>query len=173
MTVRSTSNNRETILGGIRSSIGVAADAADRRVAIQKRLYDHEAHIIPERAQRSRDSLLAQFQEKLEGQSATVRHVAAANDIPTLLADYLREHNLPARVRHGLDDRLEAIDWSAAPQVDRLAGPAHPEDAAGLSHAFAGASETGTLFLVSGEANPTTVNFLPETHIVVVRASDV
>ena len=43
----------------------------------------------------------------------------------------------------------------------------------GLSHAIAGAAETGTLFLISGPDNPSTLNFLPETHAVVVLAGDI
>ena len=39
--------------------------------------------------------------------------------------------------------------------------------------AFAGIAETGTLALVSGPANPTTLNFLPDNHIVVLRKEDV
>ena len=43
----------------------------------------------------------------------------------------------------------------------------------GLSHAIAGAAETGTLFLVSGAENPSTINFLPEHHAIVILASDI
>ena len=52
-------------------------------------------------------------------------------------------------------------------------GRAQAEDRVGLSHAFAGIAETGTLALVSGPDNPTTLNFLPETHIVVVEAQTI
>jgi hypothetical protein len=34
-------------------------------------------------------------------------------------------------------------------------------------------AETGTLILESGTDNPTTINFLPEVHMVVVRAGDI
>ena len=34
-------------------------------------------------------------------------------------------------------------------------------------------AETGTLVLTSGPDNPTTLNFLPDTHIVVVDAKDI
>ena len=34
-------------------------------------------------------------------------------------------------------------------------------------------AETGTLVMVSGGDNPTTINFLPEHHIVVVDAADI
>ena len=40
-------------------------------------------------------------------------------------------------------------------------------------HAEAGVAETGTLVLLSGPDNPTTINFLPDTHVVVVRAADI
>ena len=173
MSVRSKSASRERILGGIRKSVGAAPDDADRRVTIQKRLYDHTAHIIPERAQKAQDALIDQFESILQGQSATVTRVASHENIAPVVANYLRDHNLPARLRHGGDERLERIDWSAASHIDRLTGPAHPDDVVSLSHAFGGASETGTLFMVSGEENPTTLNFLPETHIVVVSSRDV
>ena len=50
-----------------------------------------------------------------------------------------------------------------------------PSDGAQLtsvSHAFAAVAETGTLVLTSGPDNPTTLNFLPDNHIVVLDAAD-
>ena len=43
-------------------------------------------------------------------------------------------------------------------------------DTVGLSRAVAGVAETGTLALASGADNPVTLGFLPDTHIVVLRA---
>jgi L-lactate dehydrogenase complex protein LldG len=42
-----------------------------------------------------------------------------------------------------------------------------------VSHAFGGIAETGTLVMTSGKDNPSTINFLPEHHIVVINAKDV
>ena len=39
-----------------------------------------------------------------------------------------------------------------------------------MSHAFGAAAETGTLILLSGPDNPTTLNFLPDNHIVAIDA---
>ena len=39
-----------------------------------------------------------------------------------------------------------------------------------LTHAFAGIAETGTLMLRSGADAPTTLNFLPDTNIVLIEA---
>ena len=52
-------------------------------------------------------------------------------------------------------------------------GQRMPDDAIGVSHALAGVAESGTLVLASGADNPTTLNFLPETHVVVLAAEDV
>jgi L-lactate dehydrogenase complex protein LldG len=42
-----------------------------------------------------------------------------------------------------------------------------------LTPCHAAIAETGTLMLVSGPQTPTTLNFLPETHIVLVHADQV
>jgi L-lactate dehydrogenase complex protein LldG len=42
-----------------------------------------------------------------------------------------------------------------------------------VGHALAGVAESGTIVLASGADNPTTLNFLPETHIVVLAAADI
>jgi L-lactate dehydrogenase complex protein LldG len=52
-------------------------------------------------------------------------------------------------------------------------GKAEPGDAVSLTPCLAAIAETGTLMLVSGSGTPTTLNFLPDTHVVVVRAGQV
>jgi L-lactate dehydrogenase complex protein LldG len=76
-------------------------------------------------------------------------------------------------VRRGADPRLAAMPWSAAASLEVGEGRWQDGDLATVSHAFGAIAESGTLMLVSGNDNPTTLNFLPETHIVVVDAADV
>jgi L-lactate dehydrogenase complex protein LldG len=52
-------------------------------------------------------------------------------------------------------------------------GIAEAADATSLTGAFAAIAETGTLMMASGPQAPVTLNFLPENHIVVLRASQV
>jgi L-lactate dehydrogenase complex protein LldG len=52
-------------------------------------------------------------------------------------------------------------------------GRAEGEDKVSLSPCHAAIAETGTLMLNSGRQTPTTLNFLPDTHIVVVRRDQV
>ena len=79
---------------------------------------------------------------------------------------------MPATLRMGADSRLAAMPW-AATTIEVLHGPSDGQDPNAISVAFAAVAETGTLALVSGAENPTTLNFLPENHLAVVFAEDV
>ena len=64
------------------------------------------------------------------------------------------------------------MPWSET-SVEIFSGPSEGNDLNAVSAAFAGVAESGTLALLSGADNPTTLNFLPDNHIVVVFAEDV
>jgi len=51
-------------------------------------------------------------------------------------------------------------------------GRAIDSDKASLTRAFAGIAETGTIIQLSGPESPTTLNFLPEVHLVVLEVSN-
>ena len=57
---------------------------------------------------------------------------------------------------------LESLDFAT--------GAAQDGDQVGLAHAYAGIAETGTLVLCSGPESPVSINFLPETHLVILPA---
>ncbi|MEM1306645.1 MAG: LUD domain-containing protein, partial [Pseudomonadota bacterium] len=165
---------RGVILDAIRAATNDGAPIDARRAKARDRLEAAERHPIPERvAGKDRSVLRATFEAHLESQSAVVRSAATPEDVPEIVAGYLRESNLPQRVRTGSDDALAAIDWGRMPTLEVTTGPASADDAVGLSRAIAGVAETGTLILGSGDANPVTLNFLPETHIVLVDAASV
>lgn len=164
--------SRDIVLGRIRRALGAEDDDVERRVAVQRRLNAPAAGPLPARTQGSRQELIQQLKMRLEALSASAE-VAAVADIPARVADFLKRNNLPARVRSGGDPLLAGFDWSTAPSVTVEHGRADPNDEVSLTRAVAAAAETGTLVLVSGEDNPTTLSFLPETEIIVVRAEDV
>ena len=169
---RADSDARTRILSRIRSALGVASGEGERRQAVESRLSNHPAGPVPERARKEGEALGELFVEKLRGQKATVEHVANAGDIPETVARYLRDANLPARIRMGSDELLAVAPWEKTPALERQSGPANGDDLVSVSRAQTGAAETGTLFLTSGPENPTTLNFLPDTHIAVIRADD-
>jgi len=164
---------RTQILARIRSGLGATSDDTARQAAVAARLKSSKPHLIPDRVAKPGTDLPALLRSFLEGQSATVVTVTAPADVPSAVANFLRASNLPQRVRMGEDPFLAKLNWSSEPTLERRQGRARPEDEVGLSHATVGVAETGTLVLASGDANPVTLNFLPETHIVVLTAKDI
>ena len=72
-------------------------------------------------------------------------------------------------VRRGADPLLAKLPWHRGGTLEVTEGPAVDADRASISHAFAGVAESGTIVQISGADNPTTLNFLPEAHIVVLE----
>ncbi len=163
---------RDDILGNIRRSLGATGTEATRRGVAADRLARAPAGVIPEIARREGAARLALFQEKAEAAAATVSIVRNDREVPGEIARYLSRHNLPATLRIGADARLAAMPWGeTALELTRGASDGHDLNAA--SCALAGVAETGTLALAAGAENPTTLNFLPDNHIVVLSADDV
>jgi L-lactate dehydrogenase complex protein LldG len=163
---------RDDVLANIRRSLGVSGGEATRRQIVTERLERAPKGIIPARGQVAGEERLAVFKLQAEAALATVTEVASASDVPASVAEFLRNHNLPAAVRLGTDPRLKAMPWDAT-SLEISEGPSEGQDLNAVSHAFGGIAETGTLAMVSGPENPSTLNFLPDNHIVVVSAKDV
>ena len=162
---------RKAMLTKIRAALqdGKTSDH-DRAAVVAARMQQPPSHPLPERVRKPSSDRVAQFKGYLLGQSATVLEIADQHEIPAAISKYLRDGNLPQRLRHGADRYLADLPWSKVPALERTAGHATPTDETSLSHAFAGVAETGTLVLTSGADNPVTLNYLPETHIVIIEA---
>ena len=65
------------------------------------------------------------------------------------------------------------MPWSERPLMKIRRGRPEGSDLAGLSGCLAAVAETGTIMIASGPESPSTLNFLPDTHIAVVKASQV
>lgn len=162
---------REKVLGAVSSRLAAGREEA-QRAAVSQRLAGQAPHLVPARARQDPERLKALFAAQLRAGNATVLEAPAEADLPGIVATYLRGQNLPLALRCGDDPWLATIEWTREPALALNRGRAEPSDAVGLSHAVAGVAETGTLMLASGPDNPVTVTFLPETSIVVLRASD-
>jgi L-lactate dehydrogenase complex protein LldG len=165
--------SRDTLFASIRRSLGVSGTEAPRRAAVAERLARHPVGIVPDRAQREAPERLELFRRMVELAAGTVEEIARPDDVPAAISAFLRAHNLPSALRRGDDPRLAAMPWARERTLTVATGRSDGSDLVAVSHAFGAAAETGTLMLTSGPDNPTTLNFLPDTHIVVVHASDV
>ncbi len=165
---------RATVMDRIRSALGAASLDRARRAAV-----DAAARAPPAQHHPS-----ARHAERRGTRGAVHRHAhqarrrcearrRRAREAVGAIASYLGTCNLPPRLRLGADPVLAGLPWREAWDIERDFGPAEPGDRASLSRAAAAAAETGTLFLVSGADNPTTLNFLPEAHTILIAASDI
>lgn len=164
---------RENVLAKLRKAVHVSGDDAERRATVASRLADAPKGVIPDRANLPRQGQIELFCAMAAQFGATMTRVDSYTDVPGEVSAYLRARNLPSEVRMGADKRLAKAKWSSEKNLEVRHGASDGGDLSGVSHAMAGIAETGTLALVSGPDNPTTVNFLPEHHIVVVKTSDI
>jgi L-lactate dehydrogenase complex protein LldG len=166
-------SGRDTVMASIRRGLGVSGREAPRRQAVESRIAGHPSGLRPARGQLPPKERLELFVTMVERSAATVARVGALDDVPAVVAEFLRRHNLPMRVQRGADASLAAMPWAAEATLTVDAGPPDPASLAAVSRAMAGITETGTLVLASGPDNPTSLNFLPDNHVVVVTAADV
>ncbi|MFI4947568.1 MAG: lactate utilization protein C [Alphaproteobacteria bacterium] len=165
---------REDILAGIRRALRRGPVPAEAVSGLVDRIAAHRRNLIPARAAGlDRAARIDLFVAMAEEVQTTVARVAATEAIPAEVARYLAAENLPAELVMAPDPGLAAIPWEGRPLLTIRRGRAEPGDAVSLTPCLAGIAETGTLMLVSGAQTPTTLNFLPDTHIVVVRAGQV
>jgi len=164
---------RATLFASIRRSLGVTGDEPARRAAVAARIEQHPRGVIPARGQLAPAERMKLFVQMVEAANGSAERLAHAADVPAAVAALLRRHNLPMQIRRGEDARLAALPWAEQRTLEVSTGASDGRQLAAVSHAFGGVAETGTLIMTSGADNPTTLNFLPDTHIVVIDATDI
>ena len=162
--------NREYILEKLGRNLRNSTPAKRESNALEH-IQNAARGILPKQP-RTATARVAHFVEKAKEAQATVT-VCASGQVAKAISRWLREHNLPPEIRTGDDERLSALHETKGNVLTVKRGPSDGTDLTSVSHAECGISETGTLALLSGADNPTTLNFLPENHIVVVRRSDI
>jgi L-lactate dehydrogenase complex protein LldG len=168
----SAATRRDSILGALRQRLG-RRDGDGGPETVAARIVAPARGPIPARATGDHADRVALFVEMAEEVAANVVRVPSAAAVPDAVADYLKSENLPAEVRLAPEPELKGLPWDSQPLISLSEGPARPTDPVSLTGAFAGIAETGTLMLASGPSGPTTLNFLPETHMVVLEARNI
>lgn len=116
-------------------------------------------------------SRVERFTERLEAAAGSWASVATQQAIPSMIAAWLGNAGgqTLGMAPHPL---LTRLDWSAlpTPRTD-LENARHWHTA--ITVGYAGIAETGSIVLPSGPSRPTTTNFLPDRHVVVLPVSDI
>lgn len=163
---------RAQILGGIRRSLRRGELSGDARKAAETRLAEPPRGPSVARAQLPQADKVALFCQWAETLNATVARVGAA-EVPGEVSAYLARNNLPASVAMAPSPLLEGYDWASQKMLSIRRGRGEGSDQVSVTGAFAGIAETGTLVMASGPDHPVSLNLLPDTHVVVLRESDI
>jgi L-lactate dehydrogenase complex protein LldG len=168
------SEAREQTLARIRRSLRRGRLDAAHETALRERVAAHRRNLVPARAAALDDpGRIDLFVAMAEEIQATVTRTGSPAAVPGEVARYLAAENLPADLVLAPDSTLADLPWDERPLLRTRRGRAEAGDAVSLTPCFAAIAETGTLMLISGAETPTTLNFLPDTHIVVVRTDQV
>ncbi|MDD9993158.1 MAG: lactate utilization protein [Rhodospirillales bacterium] len=166
----SAAGGRDAILGSIRRSLGRGPLDEAARAVLDERMAKPQPNLVPARTDIDQDEKVALFTSMAEAVFATVDRVSGPEAVPGAVADYLAQHNLPPALVMAPDPGLDAYPWADRPMLAIRRGRAEEADRVGVTGAVMGFAETGTLMMTSGPDHPSTLNFLPETHIVVLPA---
>jgi L-lactate dehydrogenase complex protein LldG len=153
------SGSREQVLADIRRSLGRSAPRADA--------------ITPLSGSGPRPAFegdtVERFVSKMLEKSATLVRIASLDEVGAEVQRYLA--SIGAAPRLCASKALGAIAWPTALQVEYRA--AVREDQSSVTPCFAAVAESGGIVTLSGPDTPSTLNFVPDNHIVIVRAAQV
>jgi L-lactate dehydrogenase complex protein LldG len=152
-------NARDAILQSVRDALGRGPLDDAQRAALDARVPQHTRPAHDE-------DLVARFIRKFESRSGTVERVGDAAAVPAAVEAYRLAHGLPSRAAVGAG--LKGLAWPAGFDIHH--GPAGISEALSVSPALCGIAETGSVMLAAGPASPTTHNFVPDDHVVVLEA---
>ena len=163
------SSARDAVLGCVRSSLGKGMRDAEAIAHAQAYIAEHRQGPRP----RLLNDLLTRFVQRASDMESTVERITNRREIPAAVARYLDGLNLPGALSAQKSHRgvcwpeLVDLDWAGAGLAIE-ARPTTGDDRLGITGAFCGIAETGTLVLLAGAATPTATALLPDTHVAVV-----
>jgi L-lactate dehydrogenase complex protein LldG len=154
---------REDILASLRQTLGRGEDTTTTTSKVQQQL---QQHVRGPQPGWSEDDV-NRFLSKLESVAGTLSRVTGKTEVVTAIHAYLQQHALPLQLVSAKSAVLDELDWPAEFTVEQRR--ATGTDITVLTEAFAGVAETGSLVLLSGMDSPTSLNFLPDNYVCVLR----
>ncbi|MFK7995290.1 MAG: lactate utilization protein C [Granulosicoccus sp.] len=165
-------NARDEVLARIAAALdrpdtGKTASIDNQPPDVTARLQGAHRHTLP----RVGDDLVTTLMDSMESVLISVVRLQSINDCVAAIDWYLESEGI---------DASSAGSVTIAPALDSLAwpqhfasGPASGVEKVSVTPCIAAVAETGSIVTISGQQTPATLNFLPETHIIVVRESQV
>ncbi len=154
------SSARERILTKVSAAM---PEDSNRQQIVEQRIQQPPELIRPQ----INENQLIQFQDKLELGGGHLSKVESYSAAAALISDFLREQQLPLRLR--LAPALKDMTWN--PGLDIGYGKSDGDDLVSVTPAFCAIAESGSVVLLSSPDSPTSLNYLPDVHFVIVEVS--
>lgn len=161
-------NTKQTIFKKLRANLNNAAPQKERVQSVNNLPTTPIATYQPANLISSKQQLVNEFKVRLENQSTKVYLVESKTKIPEILAGILPQYSHSQILYAGKDQKINTLDWQEE-GIELNEGTPSENGAVSISHSFAGAAETGTLFFTSGPENPARNNYLSTTHIALIH----
>lgn len=155
------SEARHAILAAIRAANGQRERTATECEVLAARLAQPPRHTRPA----FDDDLAERLARRLENRAATVERFGASSQVPAAVMRYLARHELPGRI--ACAPALASLPWPER-VLDLHFGTARRDETVSVTPCVAAVADSGVLVLASGPESPTTLNFVPDHHLVVV-----
>lgn len=152
---------RAAVLASIGAALGRDRTATDVEAipeAVRKRIAHPKRHTLPAVG----DDLVGRAIEQMEGVLMSVVRLQSVDDVVEAVRFWLEAEGIEGDVT--VAPALGALGWPAG--YGR--GAASGVEAASVTPCLAAVAETGSLVFASTPETPSTLNFLPENHVVVL-----
>ncbi len=157
----------------MQKALGRRELSVEKKQELIERFKSRKPNLIPKRSERFGNSQIELFMEMARSVHASVDLVGDASEVPIAISDFLTNNNLTSDIVMAPDSNLDRYPWQNRPLLNIRRDKADDRDEVSVTSAAMGFSETGTLMLLSSRDRPSTLNFLPETHIVILRSEDI
>jgi len=154
---------RDAILASLRQTLGRNEGTETTANLVQQQLQQHVRGPQPEWNEED----VSRFITKLESVAASINRVTTEAEVVSAILAYLQQHALPLQLVAAKSTLLDKLDWPVDCAVEQRKTTGN--DATVLTEAFAGVAETGSLVLLSSMNSPTSLNFLSDNYLCVLR----
>ncbi len=155
-------SSRSAILDQIRRQLGRGPLPPEAVAALDARRPAHTRIAVG-------DEPVPRFLARFESRSGTIARVAGLAQVPEAVAAYRARLGLPPRA--AVARPLAGLPWPDG--FSHHPGPAGQSEILSVTPCLAGIAEVGSVVLPSGPDSPTSLNFVPDHHLVVLHVCQI